>query len=111
MLRWLTNRDIQDADMAAALGMPPATYSRRKNDDNFPTFEQLTALGAHFGCSARVLQIAFGWRGEDELVLLDEDEIRQYIQQGGDVRPLTAADHADATNPSRGPLPRWLSEP
>jgi hypothetical protein len=31
--------------------------------------------------SARVLQIAFGWRGQDELVLLDIDEMRQYHEQ------------------------------
>lgn len=93
VLQWLTNRNIQDAEMAAALSMPPATFSRRKNEDNFPTFEQLTDLGAHFGCSARVLQIAFGWRREDELVLLDEDELRQYIEQGGGVCPPWVADH------------------
>jgi hypothetical protein len=100
VLRWLTNRNIQDAEMAAAHGMPAATYSRNKDGQNFPSFEQLAMFGAHFGCSARVLQIAFGWRGEDELVLLDEDEMGQYIEQGGGVSPLTAAGHTDAANPS-----------
>jgi hypothetical protein len=100
VLEWLSNRNIQDAEMAAALRMPPATYSRHKDGQNFPSFEQLAMFGAHFGCSARVLQIAFGWRGEDELVLLDEDEMGQYIQQGGGMSPLAVADHTDVTNRS-----------
>jgi hypothetical protein len=100
VLEWLTNRDVADFQMAAALGEPAATYSRRKREDNFPTFEQLSARGAHFGCGARVLQIAFGWRGDDELVLLNADEIAQYIEQGGGVSPLPVADRAGARDPS-----------
>jgi len=54
--------------MAEALGIPAANYSRRKGRDDFPSFEESAALGAHFGCSATVLQIAFGLRGKNEVV-------------------------------------------
>ncbi len=33
--------------------------------------------------SPRVLQIAFGWRGEDGLILLDVEEMRHYMDQAG----------------------------
>ena len=32
VLESLLNRDLTDADLAAALGAPPSNYSRRKND-------------------------------------------------------------------------------
>jgi hypothetical protein len=69
--------------MASALNLAKATYSRRKDADDFPNYAELTALGEHFGLSPRVLQIAFGWRGEDELILLDIEEKRQYMEQVG----------------------------
>jgi hypothetical protein len=34
--------------------------------------------------SDRMLQIAFGWRRLDELRLLDDEEMRPWILQGGD---------------------------
>jgi hypothetical protein len=83
VLEWLLNRDVPDTEIGTALGMPKATYSRRKEAVDYPNFAELTALGEHFGLSARVLQIAFGWRGEDELVLLDVDEMHQYMEQAG----------------------------
>ncbi len=83
VLEWLLNRDIPDSEMGSALKLPKATYSRRKDADDFPNYAELTALAEYFGLSARVLQIAFGWRGEDELILLDVDEMRQYIEQAG----------------------------
>ncbi|WP_242670371.1 hypothetical protein [Mycobacterium decipiens] len=83
MVEWLLNRDVPDGEIAAALGLAKATYSRRKEADDFPNYAELIALGEHFGLSARVLQIAFGWRGEDELILLDVEEMRQYMEQAG----------------------------
>jgi hypothetical protein len=83
VLEWLVNRDVPDSEMASALNLAKATYSRRKDADDFPDYAELTALGEHFGLSPRVLQIAFGWRGEDELILLDVEEKRQYMEQVG----------------------------
>lgn len=83
VLEWLLNRDVPDGEIASALNLAKATYSRRKDADDFPSYAELISLGEHFGLSARVLQIAFGWRGEDELILLDIDEMRQYLEQAG----------------------------
>jgi hypothetical protein len=83
VLEWLLNREIKDADIAAALEVPASTYSRRKDDDDFPSYPDLDKLGAAFGLDARMLQIAFGWRQLDELSLLNEDGMRQYLRQGG----------------------------
>jgi hypothetical protein len=83
VLEWLLNRDVPDGEIGSALNLPKATYSRRKDADDFPNYAELTALGARFGISARVLQIAFGWRGEDELILLNVEEVRHYIEQAG----------------------------
>ena len=83
VLEWLLNRDLKDADLASALGLAGATYSRHKDDDDYPNFAELEQLGDAFGLSGRMLQIAFGWRKLDELVLLDGDGMRQWIEQGG----------------------------
>ncbi|ODR21070.1 hypothetical protein BHQ23_13740 [Mycobacterium gordonae] len=83
VLEWLLNRDVPDGEIGAALDLAKATYSRRKEAADFPSYAELIAVGEAFGLSARVLQIAFGWRGEDELVLLDTDEIRQFMDQAG----------------------------
>jgi hypothetical protein len=83
VLEWLLNRDVPDGEIGSALNLAKATYSRRKDADDFPNFAELTTLGEHFGISPRVLQLAFGWRGEDELVLLDVDELHQYMEQAG----------------------------
>jgi hypothetical protein len=83
VLEWLLNRDLTDADMAAALDVHPSNYSRHKDDDGYPSFEELATLGEHFNVSPRMLQIAFGLLDTDALVLLDEDEMKQYLQQGG----------------------------
>ena len=83
VLEWLLNRDLTDAHMAAALGVHPSNYSRHKDDDGYPSFEELATLGEHFHVSPRMLQIAFGLLDTDALVLLDEDEMKQYLEQGG----------------------------
>ena len=83
VLEWLLNRDLTDADMAAALGVHPSNYSRHKDDDDYPSFEELATLGEHFHVSPRMLQIAFGLLDTDALVLLDEDEMKQYLEQSG----------------------------
>lgn len=83
VLEWLLNRDVPDTEIGTALNLAKATYSRRKEAADFPNYAELIAVGEAFGLSARALQIAFGWRGEDELVLLGTDEIRQFMDQAG----------------------------
>lgn len=83
VLEWLLNRDVPDAEIGSILGLTKATYSRRKDADDFPNFAELTAIGEALELSPRVLQIAFGWRGEDELVLLNWEEVTQYLDQAG----------------------------
>lgn len=88
VLRWLLNReDLQDAEIATALGVTTSSYSRHKDDEDFPSFEELDKIGKHFDLSAKMLQIAFGVRSRNELVLLNDDEMRQYIEQGGANHP------------------------
>jgi hypothetical protein len=83
VLEWLLNRDVPDSEIGSILGLSKATYSRRKDAEDFPSFAELTSLGDALGVSPRVLQIAFGWRGTDELVLLTVEEGRQYLDQVG----------------------------
>src|ERR1700752_4632194 len=83
VLGWLLNRDLTDADMAAALDVHPSNYSPHKDDDDYPSFEELTTLGAYFNVSPKMLQIAFGLLDTDALILLDADEMKQYLEQGG----------------------------
>lgn len=35
VLEWLPNRDLTDADLAAALGVPPSNCSRHKCDKDY----------------------------------------------------------------------------
>lgn len=83
VLEWLLNRDVPDSEIGSILGLSKATYSRRKDAEDFPNFAELTTLGEALEISPRVLQIAFGWRGADELILLTVDEARQYLDQVG----------------------------
>jgi transcriptional regulator with XRE-family HTH domain len=83
VLEWLLNRDVPDSEIGSILGLSKATYSRRKDADDFPNYAELTALGEALDISPRVLQIAFGWRGADELILLTVDEAHQYMDQVG----------------------------
>lgn len=88
VLRWLLNREeLQDAEIATAAGLTASTYSRRKDSEDFPSFEDLEKIGKHFDISPRMLQIAFGLRDLSELVILDDGEMRQYIEQGGANHP------------------------
>jgi hypothetical protein len=88
VLSYLTNTDVSDAEIARALDIAATTHQTRKHADDYPDFAELATIATHFGLSARVLQIAFGWRGEDELTLLNDEEMDQYIQQGGGISPL-----------------------
>ena len=83
VLEWLLNRDVPDSEIGSILGLSKATYSRRKDAEDFPNFAELTTLGEALAISPRVLQIAFGWRGADELILLTVEEARQYLDQVG----------------------------
>ena len=87
VLSWLTNQDLTDADLADALEIPTTTFSRRKDDDSFPSYEELTTLADHFELSERALQIAFGFVDLDGLILLDEKGLWQYLEQGGGNHP------------------------
>ncbi|RAV17532.1 hypothetical protein DQP57_00465 [Mycobacterium colombiense] len=88
VLEWLCQRRLTDSELALALDIPPTNYSRRKDADDFPSFEELDQFGNHFNLSARALQIAFGYLDTDVLQLLDEDGLRQYVEQGGGVPPV-----------------------
>ena len=66
ILEWLLDRDVVDLEIATALGKPAATYSRRKDAADFPTFEELEKIGTHFGIHPRWLQVQFGYLDEDE---------------------------------------------
>lgn len=84
VLQWLLARDdLTDGEIAAGIGVPASTFSRRKDEDDYPSFEEIEKLGAYFQVSARVLHIAFGYLGLDTLALLDDDEMRQYLALGG----------------------------
>ena len=87
VLSWLLNRDLTDGDLAAALGMPRSNYERHKDDPNYPSFEELDQLGRHFGISPTCLQIAFGLLPPKALAVLDDEELRCYIEQGGGNHP------------------------
>jgi hypothetical protein len=105
VLEWLLNRDLTDADMAAALDVHPSHYSRHKGDDDYPSFEELATLGGYFHVSPRVLQIAFGLLDTDALVLLAEDEMKQYLEQGGGnhMEPTGAGAKMGRKNPRLSP--------
>lgn len=83
VLEWLLRRRVNDSEIAEAIGMAAATYSRHKDKPEFPSFEDLARIGESFGFSPRVLQISFGYRGEDEVVLLDDAELNLHWQLGG----------------------------
>ena len=83
VLEWLLRRRVNDSDIADALEMAAATYSRHKDKPEFPSFEELEQIGGKFGFSPRVLQISFGYRGEDEVVLLDDAELNLHWELGG----------------------------
>lgn len=67
VLEWWLKHSITDAEIAAALNKPAATFSRRKDADNFPTFAELDSIGDHFGVNPRWLQVEFGFIDEGEL--------------------------------------------
>lgn len=89
VLEWLCHRHLPDTELAAALDIPPTNYYRRRDADEYPTYEELDRFANYFNLSARALQIAFGLRDQDELAWLDEEELRQYVEQGGGKNPLS----------------------
>ena len=52
VLEWLLNRDVPDTEIGSILGLSKATYSRRKEADDFPSYSELIALGENLGVSA-----------------------------------------------------------
>lgn len=87
VLEWLCRRHLSEDDLAEALDVSSSKYGRRKNDDDFPSFEELGRFANHLNLSARALQIAFGYLDPNR-VLLDDDEMRQYVEQGGGEAPF-----------------------
>lgn len=83
VLGWLLNRDLTDGDLATALGVDKTYFSRHKDDDEFPSFEDIAKLADAFGLCERALQISFGYRDIDELILLNREGMRQYMEAGG----------------------------
>jgi len=61
VLEWVLNRDVLDIEIAAALGKPAATFSRRHRAPDFPTWEELEQIGEHFAINPRWLQVEFGF--------------------------------------------------
>lgn len=87
VIGWLCGRNLTDAEMALALDMPTSNYGRRKDAEDFPTFEELSALADHFKLSKMALQVAFGYL-DPNMVLLDNEGLRQYVEQGGGQAPF-----------------------
>src|SRR6185503_7649885 len=83
---WLCGRHVSDAEMAEAVGIPTTNYSRRKDAEDFPSFEELGHLAKHFGLNPLALQSAFGYL-DLGAVLLDDEGMRQYVEQGGGEAP------------------------
>lgn len=67
ILEWVFDRDVADGEIAGALQKPPATYSRYKDSDNFPTFEDLELVGNYFRLNPRWLQVEFGYLDVQEV--------------------------------------------
>ncbi|OMB79286.1 hypothetical protein [Mycolicibacterium conceptionense] len=67
VLSYELGETVVDTQIGAALGKPAATYSRRKDAADFPTFEELERVGTHFGINPRWLHVRFGYIGLDEL--------------------------------------------
>jgi len=82
-LEWLANRTLNDQEIAGILGMPPTTFSGHKDKPEFPSFAEIKKLATALNLSARVLQIWFGDRDLDEVQLLNDDELRQFLMLGG----------------------------
>lgn len=86
-MEWLTNETVLESDLANVLGMPATTYSGHKDKPEYPSFAELATIADHYHVSARVLQIWWGDRTLDELQILTDDEIRQYLKLGGGNHP------------------------
>jgi transcriptional regulator with XRE-family HTH domain len=59
--------------MAAALNISLSTYSRRKDRDDFPTFDELRLLAERLGVDRTILHVDFGYLDVSEV----SDELRQ----------------------------------
>lgn len=100
VLEWLLDRDVIDAEIAAALKKPPATYSRRKDAADFPTFEELDLIGPEFGINPRWLQVEFGYLNVEEL-----NELGQLRVQPHPTMTLTPVRGSRARIPRISDLP------
>lgn len=100
VIGWLCGRSLADAEMALALDLPTTNYSRRKDAADFPSFEELSQLAAYFKLSAMALQVAFGYL-DPNVVLLDAEGMRQYIEQGGGESPFFRSTGQGGRSPTR----------
>lgn len=109
VIGWLAGHTVSDAEMADAVGIPTTNYSRRKDADDFPSFEELERLAQHFNLSSLALQVAFGYLNP-QMVLLDEEGLRQYVEQGGGEMPTFPTRRGELLN-SAPPGRRRLRRP
>lgn len=104
--RMLSREVVKDAEIAESLGWLGSRYSRRKEEEGFPSFENLEAIGQHFNLSPRVLQIAFGYRDEVEVQLLDDEEMDQYVRMGYGNHPILTASRKEVKGQVKGEVRR-----
>lgn len=83
---WFSGRIVSDAEMAEAVGKSSTGYSRDKDNEDFPSFEELQRAALYFRLDPLMLLVAFGLL-DPSTVLLSEDGLRQYVEQGGGDAP------------------------
>jgi hypothetical protein len=89
VLQWILDRDVTDTQIASALNKPAATFHRRKDARDFPTWDELEVIGEHFGVNSRWLQVQFGYLRPGELVVDPEPLSRPArLQVRPDAPPL-----------------------
>lgn len=86
VLSWLLNRELTDTEIARALNVQKSYYSRHKDDADFPSFRELETLAFAFNLNPVALQVSFGHRDTEELILLDREGLRQYMEISGSDR-------------------------
>lgn len=57
----LLSRPVRDHELAAALGIPISTYSKRKEKPDFPTFDELRRIAHSMGVDEMILHVDFGY--------------------------------------------------
>ena len=104
---WFSGRIVSDAEMADASGKSTTTYSRDKDKDEFPSFEELQQIALYFRLDPLMLQVAFGYL-DINMVRLSDEGLRQYVEQGGGETPTFPTRRGDGpvNAVNAGPSPR-----